>query len=697
MKKEHPEKAEQNTRPENIYREIRKRDGRVVPFDPEKITEAIFKAAQAVGGSNRAIAENLTRQVIESLQQKIPPGIVPTVEEVQDEVEVALIENGHARTAKAYILYRDRRTRIREGKSELMDVVKEILIEENREKNGFNSSPSAKMIQIAAAASKEYYLSNLLPEEFARAHEEGALHIHHLDYYSKTLSSLHIDLASLLREGFDAGFSYIRPPKRFSSAAAQAAMILQNSQNDMSGGQCFPYLDCSMGNVIRELEHQPDYEEIYQAMEGFITTLNSVHSRAGFGIPLSSLNIGTDMSEEGRMVSRAILEAFQKGLGRGGSPLRPDLIFRVKKGVNFNPADPNYDLYRMALQVTAERMSPIFSFMDSSFNKVFGSEVSYTGCRNRIAENRHGPEIAEGRGIIASVTINLPRIAFECRGREDIFFVQLDRLIRIAARQLLHRFAVLARLKVRDLPFIMGQKLYLDSKKLNGADSIGEAIKQGVLAIGFIGLAEAVHLLCGRHHGEDPSALELAQKIIDHMRRRIDSYADEYDLNIGLIGTPPLGLAGRFSAVDRERYGAVPGITTRRYYTDSFHVPSYYAIAMTDKMSIEGSFHHFCNAGHVSYIELPGPPGDNIELVDRIIRLMASADIGLGGINFPLDECTLCASRGVFQNTCSCCGSSSIRRIRRVSGRLMTGENFDGQLAEELTERRAHFEPGDES
>ncbi|MDY6825707.1 MAG: anaerobic ribonucleoside-triphosphate reductase [Bacillota bacterium] len=697
MKEEYPVKTEQKLSLENVYREIRKRDGRVVPFDPEKITEAIFKAAQAVGGSNRTIAENLTRQVIESLRDKIPGGVIPTVEDVQDSVEVALIENGHARTAKAYILYRDRRTRIREGKSELMDVVKEILIETNREKGGFNSSPSAKMIQIATAASKQYYLSNLLPEEFARAHEEGSLYIDHLDYYSKTLNSLHINIINLLQQGFDAGCGYIRPPKRFSSAAAQAAIIFQNSQNDMSGGQSFPHFDHSMGEVIRNLECKPDYEEIYQAMEGLITTLNSVHSQAGVGIPFSSMNIGTDTSEEGRMISRAILEAFLNGLGRGATPLRPDLIFRVKKGINFAPEDPNYDLYRMALRVTANRMNPSYSFMDSSFNSKYGDEVSYMGCGTRIGENRHGLEIAAGRGNIASVVMNLPRIAFECRGREEIFFVQLDRLIRIAAKQLLHRFAVLARLKVSDLPFIMGQKLYLESDNLSSEDSIGEAIKQGTLAVGFVGLAEAVHLLCGRHHGEDNSALELAWRIVDHMRRRIDSYADEYDLNMALLGTSSPGLSGKFAAMDREHYGAVPDVTTRGCYSDSFYIPPYYALTMTEKITVEGSFHHFCNAGHISYIELTGPPGDKIDLVDQIIHQMVSADIGLGGINFPLDECMKCSHQGVFNNNCPYCGSTRLRRIRRVSGRLMTEEHFNEQITEELKERRAHFEPGDES
>ncbi len=679
---------------EKTFKEIRKRDGRVVPFDPEKITDAIFKAAKAVGGSDRSIAENLTGQVIKNLQQKVQNGVTPSVEEVQDEVEVVLIENGHARTAKAYILYRDRRTRIRDGKSELMDVVKEILVETNRENANVSNSPSAKMLQIAMAASKQYYLSNLLPEEFARAHDEGSFHIHDLDYYSKTLNCLQIDLSRLLQEGFNTGYGYIRPPKRIASAAAQAAIILQSNQNDMFGGQSFPHFDRSMGEVIRGLKKQPDYEEIYQAMEGLIYNLNTMHSRAGAQVPFSSINFGTDTTAEGRLVSKAVLESFKRGLGRGESPIFPNLVFRVKAGVNFNPEDPNYDLYRLALEVTARRMNPTFSFMDSSFNRVYGDEVSYMGCRTRVIGNRHGPEQSAGRGNIAPVTLNLPRIALECRGQQDLFFVQLDRVLRLAARQLLHRFEVLARLKTRDLPFLMGQQLYLDSDKLGPDDSIREVIKHGTLAVGFIGLAEALHLLAGKHHGEDKEALALALKIADHIRRRIDSYAEEYDLNFTLVATPAEGLAGRFVSMDRDRYGSIPGVTDKSYYTNSFHIPVYYAMSMFEKIKAEGRFHSYCNAGHISYTELEAPPVHNLEAVDRIIRQMAEADVGYGGINFPLDECRICSHSGVFNGSCPHCGSPEIRHIRRITGYLSTDERFNEAKWKELQDRRVHFGPG---
>lgn len=689
-----PVEVEKKPAAEKNFIEIRKRDGRVVPFDSEKITDAIFKAAKAVGGSDRGIAENLTGQVIESLLEKVQNGVTPTVEEVQDEVEVALIENGHARTAKAYILYRDRRTRIREGKSELMDVVKDILVETSRENANVSNSPSAKMLQIAMAASKQYYLSNLLPEEFARAHDEGSFHIHDLDYYSKTLNCLQIDLSRLLREGFNTGYGYIRPPKRIASAAAQAAIILQSNQNDMFGGQSFPHFDRSMGELIRGLKRQPDYDEIYQAMEGLVYNLNTMHSRAGAQVPFSSINFGTDTTPEGRLVSRAVLESFKSGLGHGESPIFPNLVFRVKAGVNFNSEDPNYDLYRLALEVAARRMNPTFSFMDSSFNRPYGDEVSYMGCRTRVIANRHGPEVSAGRGNIAPVTLNLPRIALDCRGRQDLFFVQLDRVLRLAARQLLHRFEVLARLKASDLPFLMGQQLYLDSEKLGPGDSIREVIKHGTLALGFIGLAETLNMLAGRHHGEDRETLDLGLDIVKHIRKRIDSYADEFDLNFVLVATPAEGLAGRFVAMDRERYGTIPGVTDKNYYSNSFHIPVYYAMSMLEKIKAEGHFHGYCNAGHITYTELEAPPLHNLEAVDRIIRQMAESDVGYGGINYPLDECRICSYSGVFNGSCPRCGSPDIRHIRRITGYLSTDERFNEAKLYELRDRRVHFGPG---
>ncbi len=620
------------------FKEIRKRDGRLVPFDAIKITEAIFKAARAVGGSNRDLAENLTGQIISQLQEEGYNGLPPSVEEVQDVVEKVLIENGHARTAKAYILYRDRRTRIREAKSELMDAVKEILVETSRENTNTGNSPSAKMLQIAMAASKKYYLSNLLPDDFTRAHLEGYLHIHDLDYYSKTANCLHIDLNRLLREGFNTGYGYIRPPKRICSAAAQAAIILQSNQNDMFGGQSFPHFDYSMGALIRELPEAPDENDIFQSMEGLIYNLNTMHSRAGAQPPISSINLGTDTSIEGRLVIGSILEALLRGLGRAENPVFPNLVFRIKKGINFNPGDPNYDLYQKALQVTSRRINLTFSFMDCSINRPYQEEVSYMGCRTRVIGNRHGPEISVGRGNIAPVTLNLPRIALESRSQQELFFVQLDRMMRLAARQLLHRFEVLSRLQVKDLPFLMGQRLYMGSEKLKPADSIREVIKNGTLAIGFIGLAEALILMLGKHHGKDNEALQMGIKIVDHMRRRINQFAEEYDLNFVLYATSAKGLAGRFVDLDREKFGLLPGTTDGTCYTNSFHLPVNSDISIFDKITAEGHFHAYCDGGHITCVDLEIPPVNNLETLNKILHHMAASDVGYGKINLPIHK-----------------------------------------------------------
>ncbi|MBS4030036.1 MAG: anaerobic ribonucleoside-triphosphate reductase [Clostridiales bacterium] len=672
-----------------MFIEIKKRDGRVVPFDAEKITEAILKAAKAVGGENKKIAENLTAQVITQLSNMGYNGNIPAVEDVQDTVEKILIENGHARTAKAYILYRDRRNRIREGKSDLMDTVKEILVETNRENANISNSPSAKMLQIASAASKQYYLTNLLPEDFAQAHTRGAFHIHDLDYYGKTLNCLQIDLTRLLTEGFNTGYGFIRPPKRIGSAVAQAAIILQSNQNDMFGGQSFPHFDRSMSEIVATMPSVPGEEEVFQAMEGLIYNLNTMHSRAGAQVPFSTLNVGTDTTEMGRAVTRSILRAFERGLGNGESPIFPNLVFRVKNGVNMNPGDPNYDLFQHAIKVSAHRLNPTFSFMDSSFNKPYGDEIAYMGCRTRTIGNRHGEEVSAGRGNIAPVSINLPRVALQTRDVK-LFFVELDRLLRLSARQLMHRFEILGNLRAGDLPFCMGQKLYMGSENLQAEEPIKEVIKNGTLAVGFIGLAETLQALIGKHHGEDKEAQELGLKIVSHMNKRMEQFSDEFDLNFVLVATPAEGLSGRFINIDRERFGSIPKITDKEYYTNSYHIPVNYCMSLFDKLSTEGEYHKYCKAGHISYVELESPPGKNVEAVEDIVRHMAASDIGYGGINYPIDECRSCGFSGIVHDACPGCGGTDVRRIRRITGYLSTEERFNSAKQAELRDRKPH-------
>lgn len=671
-----------------MFDKIRKRDGRITEFTKEKITGAIFKAARAVGGEDYETAENLTEKVICYLMKNIKDEI-PDVETIQDAVEKVLIENGHAKTAKAYILHRSKRTRIREAKSELMDVVKDILVETSRENANVGNSPSAKMLQIASAASKHYYLNNVIPEDMSKAHINGELHIHDLDYYGKTLNCLQIDLTKLLLEGFNTGYGYIRPPKRISSAAAQAAIILQSNQNDMFGGQSFPHFDKSLAEVMRTQSNETSEEEIFQAMEGLVYNLNTMHSRAGAQVPFSSINLGTDTTKEGRMVTNALLRAFERGLGKGESPIFPNLVFRLKKGINFQPGDPNYDLFQMAMDVAAKRMNPTFSFMDASFNKKYGDEVAYMGCRSRVIGNRHGAEISATRGNIAPVTINLPRIALRTKSEES-FNHELDKLLDLSSRQLYHRFNTIASLKVKDLPFLMGQKLYMGSENLSEEDEIREAIKNGTLAIGFIGLAEALVALTGKHHGESDEAMELGYKIISRIKEATDRFSDAFDLNFVCYATPAEGLSGRFINIDRKEFGYVMGVTDKTYYTNSYHIPVKYDIGIFEKIKREAPFHKLCAAGHISYVELPSSPKGNREAFEKILNYMAECDMGYAGINFPIDECRDCGFSGIIDDNCPSCGSNDIRRIRRITGYLSTMDRFNDAKLAELFDRKIH-------
>jgi anaerobic ribonucleoside-triphosphate reductase len=674
-----------NRNSDKIFRSIRKRDGRIVEFNNSKIASAIFKAAKSVGGEDQQLADELAEIVNQYLYKQLGSGI-PSVEEVQDAVEKVLIETGHAKTAKAYILYRDRRTRLRESKSELMDLVQDILVETNRDNANVGNSPSAKMLQIASEASKKYYLSRLIPDEMAQAHIEGDYHIHDLDFYAKTLTCVQIPLGRLLENGFNNGHGFIRPPKRSASATALAAIILQSSQNDMHGGQSFAFFDRDMAQFVSGSSE----DEVYQAMEALIYNLNSMHSRAGAQVPFSSINFGCDTTPAGRMVTKNLLLAHEKGLGHGETPIFPNIIFRVKKGINFEAGDPNYDLFQLAMRVSAQRLNPTFSFMDSTFNKEYDSEVAYMGCRTRVIANRHGAAVSDGRGNLSFTSINLPRIAIKAYGSLELFFEELEKVMTLAARQLYHRYRVQARLKVKDMPFLMGQGLYLDSEKLKPEDPIASVIKHGTLSIGFIGLAEALTSLTGAHQGQDPASQRLGLEIVSFMRKLVDDFAEEYDLNYTLLATPAEGLSGRFINIDRRHFGMISGVTDREYYSNSFHVPVNFEISSYDKISIEGPYHQLTNAGHISYIEMKSPPVDNLEAYERVLRQMAFSNMGYVGINFPIDECLGCFHRGIIEDECPSCGSTQIRRIRRITGYLSTVDRFNDAKQAELRDRVKH-------
>jgi anaerobic ribonucleoside-triphosphate reductase len=642
-------------------RTIRKRDGRLVPFDQTKITDAIFGAAKAMGGSDRQLAMQLTQDVLAKLQEAYGEAVID-VETVQDAVERTLIEKGHARTAKAYILYRAQRTAIRNAKSELMDTVAEILKETDRDNANISNSPSAKMLQIASAASREYYLTRLIPPEQAAAHKRGDIHIHDLDFYGKTVNCLNIPLGRLLKEGFNNGHGYIRPPKRPGSATALAAIILQSSQNDMFGGQSFGSFDFDIAPYMEGASEN----ETFQAMEALIYNLNSMHSRAGAQVPFSSLNLGLDTSDNGRKATRNLLKAYAKGLGHGENPIFPNVIFRVKKGINMDPGDTNYDLFKQAIEVASRRMNPTFSFMDTTFNSPYGGEVAYMGCRTRVIANCKGPEQTAGRGNLSFTTINLPRLAIKARKNVDRFYELLDEMLGLVEQQLLHRYKVVCGLHVRDLPFLMGQGLYLGSEKLSRNDTIEPAIQNGTLTVGFIGLAETLKLLLGAHQGESMEAQQLGLQIIGHMRQAVDEMGERHDLNFSLIATPAEGLSGRFIKLDRKEYGSIPGITDKGYYTNSFHVPVGFKISAFEKMALEGPYHKFTNGGHISYVEFASSPANNTEAVEDVLRQMQACDCGYVGINFPVDYCENCGYTGIIDTDyCPRCSEKLVRKVAR--------------------------------
>ena len=698
---------------------IIKRDERIVPFEESKITDVICKAFLATTGEeDRCLAMKLTLEVYKKLEDEY--GENPfNVENVQDLVETVLIEQGHAKVAKSYILYRDKRSNLREARSELMDAVAEILKENSRDNANVGNSPSAKVLQISEVASKNYYLKRVLPPEEAQAHIEGDIHIHDLSWYGKTLTCLQIPLGKILREGFNNGKGYIRPPKSIKTAAALAAIILQSNQNDMHGGQSFAYFDRDLA-VYAELEYTrqvnyirkdlealglaaPDGEieklalrhtrdETYQAMEGFIYNLNTMHSRAGAQVPFSSVNLGTDTSRAGRMVTECFLRAYERGLGRGETPLFPNICFKIKEDVNFEPGDPNYDLFQLSMHVACKRLQPNFSFQDSSFNKPFREEeVAYMGCRTRVIANVNGEAVTDGRGNLSFTAINLPRLGLRADKDMAKFWKLLDDMMDFTIKQLLTRYDLQKQLRVRDFPFLMGLHLYMGSENLGQNDPIEPAIKNGTLSVGFVGLAECLTALTGSHHGENPASNALGVSIVNHMRRRCDDAAEKYKLNVTLLATPAESTSGRLVKLDAERYGKIPGITDKDWYTNSFHIPVEYDIAALDKIHIEGPYHKYCNAGHISYVELASAPVNNIEAFESLIKAMAEADMGYAAVNFPVDICRDCGFNGLIdEQGCPKCNGKNISRVRRITGYLSTLDMFNDSKLAEVKHRKVH-------
>lgn len=484
--------------------------------------------------------------------------------------------------------------------------------------------------------------------------------------------------------------------------------------------KCEPYFEeekaflmnyCNDKEKIRQCQrfaHQQAVKETdratYQAMESLIHNLNTMHSRAGAQTPFSSINYGMDTSPEGRLVVKNILLATEAGLGNGETPIFPIQIFRVKEGVNYNPEDVNYDLFKLAIRCSAKRLFPNFSFVDAPFNLQYykegrpETEIAYMGCRTRVIGNVVDPEreICNGRGNLSFTSINLPRLAIESKGDIDLFFKKLDNMVNLCIDQLLERFEQQCKKKVKNAPFLMGQGVWIDSDNLDWEDEVREVLKHGTLSIGFIGLAETLKSLIGKHHGESEEAQKLGLKIVGHLRERMDEESQKRKLNFTLLATPAEGLSGRFVNIDKKRYGIIEGITDRDYYTNSFHVPVYYPISAYDKIAIEAPYHALTNAGHISYIEMDGDPTENLDAFERVIRCMKEKGIGYGSVNHPVDRDPVCGFSGIIGDQCPGCGRHEndgvpFDRIRRITGYLVgTLDRFNNAKRAEEHDRVKH-------
>ena len=750
---------------------IQKRTGQVVPFDAEKITDAIRKAnLESIDETfSQHQLEKLTKSVIHRIEEEE----TPAVEFIQDAVEKVLIKNNFASTAKAYILYRAEHAKIREAEGDLMDIYNELTFKRakdadiKRENANIDADTAmGTMLKYGSEGSKYFIDHHILPKDIAAAHIDGDIHIHDKDFYMLTETCCQIDLLKLFKDGFSTGHGYLREPNDIRSYAALGCIAIQANQNEMHGGQAIPNFDYSMAPGVRKTfrklyfkeianffaitlgmkqedakllakeirrallplgitmgdadvykaalvdflpAHQKSqgFEEIspklaarahdyayeaaldatgnatFQAMEALIHNLNTMNSRAGAQVPFSSINYGTDTSPEGRMVMKNLLLATQEGLGNGETPIFPVQIFKVKEGVNYNAGEPNYDLFRLAMETSAKRLFPNFSFLDAPFNLQYykpgdyNTEVAYMGCRTRVMGNVHDPEreVTCGRGNLSFTSINLPRLAILAKGDLDAFYRELDSLTELVIRQLLHRFKIQCAKKGRNYPFLMGQRVWIDSEKIGPDDEIAEVLKHGTLSMGFIGLAECLQALIGKHHGESEEAQALGLAIVGHMRRRMDEEAKRTGLNFSLLATPAEGLSGRFVRLDRKRFGELPGITDRDYYTNSFHVPVYCPITAAKKIRLEAPYHALTNAGHISYIEMDGDPSKNVQAFEAIVRYMHDAGIGYGSVNHPVDRDPVCGYNGIIDNICPRCGRKEngrpFERIRRITGYLV--------------------------
>lgn len=728
---------------------VQKRDGRIVRFDKSLISKAIYKAMCEVG----AIEEKIANDIAFNIEKHTDKEHL-SVNEIQILVENELMKSDMPDVARAYIIYRNKRDKARNSKSNqiIADIIAAKKNDITRENANMNAdTPAGMMMKVASERTKEFVDDYLLPDDILKLVNDNILHIHDKDYYpTKSLTCLQHPVDKILAEGFRAGHGESRAAKRIETASILSCISMESVQNEMHGGQAIPAFDFYLAPYVRktyieeikkleaffgDLAHLyqtpiPDYlyqdtnnftgddklkqhainmtvNRVHQAMEAFIHNMNTIHSRGGNQVVFSSINYGTDISAEGRCVIREMLNSTYNGVGNHATAIFPIQIWKKKRGVNFLPEDPNYDLYLLACKVTAKRFFPNFLNLDATFNqnvkwnandpKRYLYEVATMGCRTRVFEDRFGESTSIARGNLSFSTINLPGLALSVMNEPkekkiSIFIDKLKQAINIAGKQLYNRYQFQCTAMAKQFPLLMSG-MWVGSENLKPDDEVRSVLKHGTLGVGFIGLAECLISLVGKHHGESDKAQQLGLKIITFMRDEVKKLSDHYDLNFSVLATPAEGLSGKFTAKDKVKYGIISGVTDKDYYTNSNHIPVYYRCSAAHKAKIEAPYHELTRGGHIFYVELDGDATHNIEAVMDIVNLIDKYNIGYGSINHNRNRCLDCsyedASKGL--KVCPNCGSHNIDKLQRITGYLVgTTDRWNSAKGAELEDRVTH-------
>lgn len=728
-----------------------KRDGRIVGFNEQKIMAAVRKAMLH---TDKGEDERLVQQIADRIGFVGKPQM--TVEDIQNQVEMELMKSSRKDVARAYISYRNQRSVARKAKTR--DVFLEIINVKNnditRENANMNAdTPAGMMMKFSSETTKPFVDDYLLSEESREAVRQNRLHIHDKDYYpTKSLTCCQHPLDHILERGFSAGHGSSRAAKRIETASVLACISLETAQNEMHGGQAIPAFDFYLAPYVRSsfVEEVKALEEltgenyahiynkeindylkkpldglegearivqhainktvarVHQAMEAFIHNMNTIHSRGGNQVVFSSINYGTDTSAEGRCVIRELLNSTYDGVGNGETAIFPIQIWKKKRGVNYLPSDPNYDLYCLACKVTARRFFPNFLNLDATFNqseawkaddpKRYMHEVATMGCRTRVFENKYGMKTSVGRGNLSFSTINIVRLAIECMdiadkdARINSFFAKLDNMLDVAARQLNERYDFQKTAMAKQFPLLM-RSLWTGAENLSPDDTIEKVINQGTLSIGFIGLAECLKALLGVHHGESDEAQQLGLRIVDYMRCRCNEFSEKYHHNFSLLATPAEGLSGKFTKIDRKKFGVLEGITDRDYYTNSNHVPVYYKCSARHKAEVEAPYHEMTRAGHIFYVEMDGDATHNPQAIMNVVDMMDHYNMGYGSVNHNRNRCLDCGFENAEANleVCPQCGSKHLDRLQRITGYLVgTTDRWNSGKLAELKDRVIH-------